>query len=29
MEERYLGRIQPDMEVSDFHGNKVGTVSRV
>ncbi len=29
MQERYLGRIQPDMEVSDIHGNKVGTVSRV
>ncbi len=29
MQERYLGRIQPDMEVSDIHGNKIGTVSRV
>ena len=29
MQERYLGRIQPDMEVSDINGDKVGTVSRV
>ena len=29
MQERYLGRIQPDMDVSDIQGNKVGTVSRV
>ncbi len=29
MEERYLGRIHPDMEVCDVNGDKVGTVSRV
>ena len=29
MQERYLGRIHPDMEVCDSNGDKVGTVSRV
>ena len=29
MQERYLGPIQPDMEVCDINGDKVGTVSRV
>ena len=29
MQERYLGRIQPDMEVCDINGDKVGTVSPV
>ena len=29
MQERYLGRIQPGMEVCDGDGEKVGTVARV
>jgi len=29
MQERYLGRIVPGMEVCDSNGDKVGTVSRV
>jgi hypothetical protein len=29
MQERYLGRIEPGMEVCDINGDKVGTVSRV
>ena len=28
MQERYLGRIQPGMEVCDANGDKVGTVAR-
>ena len=29
MQERYLGRIEPGMEVCDANGDKVGTVARV
>src|SRR5438876_2747452 len=29
MQERYLGRIQPDMDVCDVNGDKIGTVARV
>ena len=29
MQERFLGRIEPDMDVCDVNGDKVGTVSRV
>ncbi len=29
MEQRYLGRIQADMDVCDVNGDKLGTVARV
>lgn len=29
MQESYLGRIHPDMEVCDINGDKVGTVARL
>ena len=29
MQDRYLGRIEPGMDVCDVNGDKVGTVSRV
>lgn len=29
MEERYLGRIVPDMDVCDVNGDRIGTVARV
>ena len=29
MEQRYLGRIEPDMDVCDINGDKLGTVARV
>jgi hypothetical protein len=29
MQERYFGRIEPDMDVCDINGDKVGTVSHV
>jgi len=29
MQERYLGRIEPDMDVCDINGDKVGTVAHV
>jgi hypothetical protein len=29
MQERYLGRLEPGMDVCDINGDKIGTVSRV
>ena len=29
MQERFLGRIEPDMDVCDVNGDKIGTVARV
>jgi len=29
MEERYLGKIEPDVDVCDINGDKVGSVARV
>ena len=29
MQERYLGRIEPDMDVCDINGDKIGTVAHV
>jgi hypothetical protein len=29
VQERYLGRIEPDMDVCDISGDKVGTVAQV
>jgi hypothetical protein len=29
VQERYLGRIEPDMDVCDMNGDKIGSISRV
>ena len=29
MQERYLGRVEPEMDVCDINGDKIGTVSHV
>jgi hypothetical protein len=29
MQERFLGRVEPDMDVCDINGDKVGTVNHV
>ena len=29
MQERYLGRLEPGMDVCDINGDKIGTLSRV
>jgi hypothetical protein len=29
MQERYLGRVRPDMDVCDLRGDKVGTVAHI
>jgi hypothetical protein len=29
MQERYLGRLEPGMDVCDINGDKIGTISRV